>query len=119
MHRRLVTFDGAKRNYGVVVNADFSVDEDATKTLRSKMSQQQKLTNGESEGGESQGGDDVGYDRGGSMSQLIAQCREETGLDAPTPQWEKDPYGPHTGLPYVKEWYKKMREEGFRAWDRI
>jgi 5-oxoprolinase (ATP-hydrolysing) len=66
-----------------------------------------------------EGGDNVGYDRGGTMSELIRRCKADTGLEPPRPQWERDPYGPHTGLPYVKEWYRKMREEGFEVWDRI
>jgi 5-oxoprolinase (ATP-hydrolysing) len=40
----------------------------------------------------------------------MKNCKEETGLEPPTAPWEKDPYGPHVALPYVKEWYKKMRE---------
>lgn len=80
----------------------------------SEGSQAEPLTNGEA-----QGGNDVGYDRGGTMSELIQRCREDTGLEPPTPQWERDPYGPHTGLPYVKEWYRRMREQGMGLWDRI
>lgn len=122
MHRRLVTFAGAQLNYGVVVAPDFSVDEPATEALRRQMSTQRdaagrqadKLTNGQAQGGSA-----VGYDRGGTMSELIQRCREETGLEPPTPQWERDPYGPHTGLPYVKDWYRRMREQGMGGWDRI
>ncbi|KAJ4332267.1 hypothetical protein N0V87_008505 [Didymella glomerata] len=126
VHRRLVTFEGAQRNYGVVVTPDFSVDEPATTSLRAEMSRQRrpegnagdsKLTNGAAE--QAQGGNHVGYDRGGTMSELIGKCKEETGLEPPRPQWERDPYGPHTGLPYVKEWYRWMREEGMGGWDRI
>ena len=60
--------------------------------------------------------EDLSYDRGGSMRELMARCEEETGLPAPRPQWEKNPYGPHVGLPYVKDWYAKMREEGLEGW---
>jgi 5-oxoprolinase (ATP-hydrolysing) len=127
VHRRLVTFEGAQRNYGVVVTPDFSVDEPATTSLRAEMSRQRrpegnagdsKLMNGDA-GEQAQGGNHVGYDRGGTMSELIGKCKEETGLEPPRPQWERDPYGPHTGLPYVKEWYRRMREEGMGDWDRI
>lgn len=61
----------------------------------------------------------VGYDRGGSMTQLVASCKRDTGLDPPRPQWENDPYGPHTGLEYVRRWYERMRAEGMGAWDGI
>ena len=100
VHRRLVTFEGAKRNYGVVVNADdFSVDVAATEELRIKMkSERPKEYN------------TLSYNRGGTNDELAAKCFEETELPAPKPLWESDPYGPHVGLPYVKEWYKKMRE---------
>lgn len=116
VHRRLVTFDGAKRNYGVVVTPDFGVDEAATTSLRLEMARQRKVEQHAEQG---QGGNDVGYDRGGTMSELIQRCKEETGLEPPRPQWERNPYGPHTGLPYVKEWYARMREVGMRGWDNI
>lgn len=58
------------------------------------------------------GWDETGYDRGGSIEELIKNCKEETGMEPPRPQWEKNPYGPHVGLTYVKEWYKRMRKEG-------
>ena len=50
------------------------------------------------------------------MTKVLEECEKETGLKAPRPQWEKNPYGPHVGLPYVKEWYKKMREGGVESW---
>ena len=100
VHRRLVTIEGAKRNYGVVVDAeDFSVDVAATEELRAKMkSERLKEYNM------------LSYNRGGTNDELAAKCFEETELPAPKPLWESDPYGPHVSLPYVKEWYKKMRE---------
>jgi 5-oxoprolinase (ATP-hydrolysing) len=130
VHRRLVSFAGAANNYGVVVNPDYSVDEVATEVLRKSMAEQRKRNErkvieekrklkGGHGGDIRQRNDDVGYDRGGTMSDLVARCREETGLQPPRPQWERDPYGPHTGLPYVKEWYKKMRKEGLGVWDRV
>lgn len=127
VHRRLVSLKGAATNYGVVVNPDFTVNEPATTRLRNSMRTQRStserqnthLNGSQQDTNSRQGGDDVGYDRGGTMSELIASCKAETGLEPPRPQWERDPYGPHTGLPYVKAWYSRMRGEGFAAWDRL
>ncbi|KAH5610757.1 hypothetical protein HBI26_022920 [Parastagonospora nodorum] len=108
VHRRLVTVSGAAKNYGVVVRpADFSVNEGATTELREKMKADRVKTI-----------DMVGYNRGGTIRELMAKCEEETGLKPPRPQWEKDPYGPHVGLEYVKNWYKRMRKEGMELWDK-
>ena len=85
---------------------DFSVDERATVALREKMAKDRGVVDGN------------GYNRGGTITQLMAKCEEETGLKAPRPQWEKDPYGPHVGLEYVKNWYGRMREGGMGEWDR-
>lgn len=38
VHRRLVTFEGAKKKYGVHVKEDFSVDDGATEKLRAELS---------------------------------------------------------------------------------
>lgn len=98
-HRKLVTIEGAKENYGVVVDpADYSVMKEETIALRMEMSKM----NAE--------GSSV-YDRGGTLKELTKSCLEETGLEPPKPQWAKDPYGPHVALPYVQNWYKKMRVE--------
>jgi 5-oxoprolinase (ATP-hydrolysing) len=127
VHRRLVTFSGAKQNYGVVVTPDFRVDEAQTQALRREMARRRERVDADETGKAStnahpekrQGGTAVGYDRGGTMSELIQRCKQDTGLDPPRPQWERDPYGPHTGLPYVQEWYRRMRVEGMRGWDCI
>jgi len=105
-----VTFDGAKRNYGVVVTpGDFTVDEASTQALREEM-----------RGARPKDWAEVTYNRGGRIEELRRVCLEETGLEPPRPQWETDPYGPHTGLPYVREWYGKMREEkGWVLEDKI
>jgi 5-oxoprolinase (ATP-hydrolysing) len=107
VHRRLVTIEGARENYGVVVNpSDFSVCVEETEALRENIraatanSEQRSI-----------------YDRGGSLDMLRATCLEETGLPPPTPQWQLDPYGPHAGLPYVKEWFARMRKN--KAWDNM
>ncbi|KAF2263015.1 hypothetical protein CC78DRAFT_519086 [Lojkania enalia] len=109
VHRKLVTFSGAANNYGVVVRpSDFSVNEGATAELRQKMYENRR------EAGYIEG---LSYDRGGKMSDLLERCETETGLPAPKPQWEKDPYGPHVGLEYVRGWYRKMRELNVDGWD--
>ncbi|KAL4754965.1 hypothetical protein BDW72DRAFT_212484 [Aspergillus terricola var. indicus] len=51
-----------------------------------------------------------GYDRGGSLKQLNESCLKETGLPPPKPQWEQELYGPHVALPYVQDWYSRMKE---------
>ncbi|KAF2186422.1 hypothetical protein K469DRAFT_572178 [Zopfia rhizophila CBS 207.26] len=109
VHRKLVTFAGAAKNYGVVVrHTDFSVNEGATQELRQKMRKDRQAT-GYSE--------KLSYDRGGRMKELLERCEEETGLPAPKPQWENRPYGPHVGLEYVRGWYERMRESGVEGWD--
>jgi N-methylhydantoinase B len=66
--RGLVTPHGATR-YGVVVDAEGAVDEDATRRLRSEIEEKR---------------DDLQvFDFGGSISELKARCLEETGLPAP------------------------------------
>ncbi|KAH8723822.1 Hydantoinase/oxoprolinase-domain-containing protein [Phaeosphaeriaceae sp. PMI808] len=106
VHRRLVGVSGAASNYGVVVNPDFSVDESATVSLREQMRVNRTM-------------DMQGYNRGGTIRELMSKSEEETGLKAPKPQWETHPYGPHVGLEYVKEWYAKMKEGGIEAWDNV
>lgn len=121
VHRRLVSVAGAANNYGVVVNRDFSVNEGATTELRRVMREKRTIKENSKIhiNGDREGGDAVGYDRGGTMCELVKMCKQDTGLEPPQPQWEKDPYGPHTGLPYVKEWYRKMREGGLGVWDLV
>ena len=104
--RKLVTTDGARKNYGVVLDPrtlDVKVSE--TEVLRADVEQ--------AEGGKAA----PLYARGGSMSELVANCEQETGFQPPKPQWESDLYGPHVALPYVQEWYKKAREVGYKRWD--
>ncbi len=74
----LVTPDGARR-YGVVIDADANVDQDATVELRRRMAAERdgiKL-----------------FDMGGTIEELKARCREETGLEPPVqpefPRWLK------------------------------
>ena len=104
--RKLVTVEGAKTNYGVILNpVTLELDEIATEILRSNA-----------ETAEAGKPLDL-YDRGGNMADLVRTCKEETGFEPPAPQWEEEVYGPHVALPYVKDWYAKGREIGYKMWD--
>lgn len=101
--RKLVTVDGALKNYGVVVDGEtFEVDKVKTKEAREKIvgARDQEVYK------------NTVYNRGGTLDELRASCLEETGLEPPRPQWIKDPYGPHVALPYVQEWYKERMAKG-------
>ena len=105
VHRKQVTIKGAADNYGVVVDeTDFSVKDAETKSLREKMAKERPADAMEKI-----------YNRGGSLEELTARAVEDTGLPAPTPQWEAVPYGPHMKLPYVKNWYETMSQK--KGWD--
>ena len=70
----LATIEGATR-YGVVIleaDGDFSIDADATEALRKKMIA-------------ARGNDIPLFDKGGTLSELIARCEEDTGLAPPSP----------------------------------
>lgn len=95
VHRGLVSHDGARR-YGVVVKPDFTVDKSATESLRGKI----KAARPASKKAEI-------FNRGGTLEQLRAKAMEETGMEAPKYPWEVPMRGPHTGLPYVREWMEK------------
>ena len=104
--RKLVTVAGAKANYGVVIHPEtLELDVTATETLRADIEKAEA------------GREAPLYDRGGTMEDLVAWCKEETGFDAPRPQWEEEVYGPHVGLEYVQDWYKRGREIGYKMWD--
>lgn len=66
--RGLVTVAGARR-YGVVVSADFVLDPAATAELRQQMSKQRKEA--------------PLFNRGGTIEELKARCKEETTFDPP------------------------------------
>lgn len=104
--RKLVTIEGAKANYGIVLNpTTLEVDDAATETLRADVERAEA------------GKEAPLYDRGGGMKQLVEACKAETGFEPPVPQWEEECYGPHVAIPYVKEWYAKAREVGYGIWD--
>ena len=67
----MLTRNGAKDNYGVVVKPDYSVSKAATTKLRAKMSKARGKTKLFDKGFE-------------SIPELKKRCREETGLDAPS-----------------------------------
>ncbi len=71
IRRGLVTADGAQR-YGVVADADGTVDRAATEALRTKRR-------------EDRTGPLPVFDMGPPVEELLARCEEETGLPAPTP----------------------------------
>ena len=100
VHRKLVSLEGAKDNYGVIVNpGSFTVNQDETKILRERIKLSRKA--------------DISiYNRGASLQELRERCLEETGLPAPKPQWLEDPYGPHMTLPFVQDWYQRKRSIG-------
>lgn len=100
VQRKLVTVDGARSGYGVALNSELGVEPDETENLRTGMRIAREQLQ-----------DMPLYDRGGGIEDLRASSLAETGLSAPTPQWELDPYGPHTGLEYVREWYARMKQE--------
>ena len=66
--RGLVSLTGARR-YGVVVHADFNVDETATQALRQQMSDGR--------------GEVAMFNRGGTIEELKARCKAETSFDPP------------------------------------
>ncbi|MEY8242609.1 MAG: hydantoinase B/oxoprolinase family protein, partial [Gammaproteobacteria bacterium] len=73
----LVTREGAKKNYGVVLSKDCSVNKSATTQLRKTMAKARGKTKL--------------FDKGfTSISELKKRCKEETGLEPPaTPKFQK------------------------------
>lgn len=105
VRRKLVTIEGAKANYGVVINPlTVELDVASTEMLRADIEKAEA------------GKQAPLYDRGGTVAELVASCKKETGLDAPCPQWDEEIYGPHVALAYVQEWYRKGREMGYEVW---
>jgi N-methylhydantoinase B len=76
VERGLVTIEGARR-YGVVVHSDFSLDDAATKMLRQRIERER--------------GDLQLFNFGGTVEELKARCKAETGFDPPRapefPRW--------------------------------
>lgn len=104
--RKLVTIEGAKVNYGVIIDpTSLELDNVATETWRADIEMAEA------------GKEAPLYDRGGTIAELVAKCKEETGFDPPIPQWEDEIYGPHVALQYVQDWYKKGKAIGYKMWD--
>ena len=78
--RELVSARKAASDYGVVCDPETSeVDEDATRALRQRMKESR--------------GETLTFDFGPPLQELLARCKEETGLEPPTapslpPGWE-------------------------------
>ena len=78
--RELVSVEKAASDYGVVCDPETSeVDEDATRVLRQRMKESR--------------GETPTFDFGPPLQELLARCKEETGLEPPTapslpPGWE-------------------------------
>lgn len=64
----LITRDGA-RDYGVVLDAAFAVDEAATEALRARIAVE--------------AGAPQSFDFGGTIEELVARCEADTGMPAP------------------------------------
>ena len=72
MLRELVSVEKARNDYGVIIDAQTQqVDEQATDQLRQNMAQNR--------------GEEQAFDFGPPLSELLAKCKEETGLEPPTP----------------------------------
>ena len=70
--RELVSIEKARNDYGVVIDAEtLKVDADATRQLREQIAQAR--------------GEKQTFDFGPPISELIAKCKEETGLEPPIP----------------------------------
>jgi N-methylhydantoinase B len=67
----LVSREKAKSGYGVVLNDDGSVDDQATEKERARQREER--------------GDALSFDFGPPLDEVLARCKEETGLDPPTP----------------------------------
>lgn len=72
MLRELVSIEKARNDYGVVLDAETQqVDAEATRRLREQMAQNR--------------GEKHTFDFGPPLPELLAKCKEETGLEPPSP----------------------------------
>jgi N-methylhydantoinase B len=70
--RELISADKARRDYGVVLDPQtLQVDEAATQTLREQLAKER--------------GPLQTFDFGPPLAELLARCKEETGLEPPVP----------------------------------
>jgi N-methylhydantoinase B len=68
---RLVTREKAKASYGVILNDDLTVDVAATEAERARQREER--------------GEALAFDFGPPLEEALARCREETGMEPPTP----------------------------------
>lgn len=129
VRRKLVSVQGAKDNYAVCINPiTLELDVAQTEILRADMetscssssANDANDTANDTAANDTANGADTSsahlYNRGGTLAEIAAKCLEETGFEAPVPQWEEDVYGPHVALPYVREWYRRGKEVGYEMW---
>lgn len=123
VRRKLVSVQGAKDNYAVCINPiTLELDVAQTEILRADMettcSSAANDANDANDTANDTAVNDTArlYNRGGTLAEIAAKCLEETGFEAPVPQWEEEVYGPHVALPYVREWYRRGKEVGYEMW---
>lgn len=117
VRRKLVSVQGAKDNYAVCINPiTLELDVAQTEILRADM--ETSCSSSAANDANDTAVNDTArlYNRGGTLAEIAAKCLEETGFEAPVPQWEEDVYGPHVALPYVREWYRRGKEVGYEMW---
>jgi hypothetical protein len=70
--RELVSLEKARRDYGVVIDLQtIQVDDVATRALREQMAKERGAVKT--------------FDFGPPLHELLARCKEETGLEPPVP----------------------------------
>lgn len=116
VRRKLVSVQGAKDNYAVCINPiTLELDVAQTEILRADMETYSSSSANDTTANDTASSPRL-YNRGGTLAEIATKCLEETGFEAPVPQWEEDVYGPHVALPYVREWYRRGKELGYEMW---
>lgn len=118
VRRKLVSVQGAKDNYAVCINPiTLELDVAQTEILRADMETSCSSSANDTAVNDTADASSTRlYNRGGTLAEIAAKCLEETGFEAPIPQWEEEVYGPHVALPYVREWYRRGKEVGYEMW---
>lgn len=117
VRRKLVSVQGAKDNYAVCINpSTLELDVAQTEILRADMETTCSSSSANDANDAANTSSARLYNRGGTLAEIAAKCLEETGFEAPVPQWEEEVYGPHVALPYVREWYRRGKEVGYEMW---
>ncbi|KIJ53509.1 hypothetical protein M422DRAFT_241749 [Sphaerobolus stellatus SS14] len=102
----LITREGAKTEYGVVLDARGWADEGASEALRERMLQEANEAKGRAE--ERDGGV---INRGGTLKELFARCKEETGLDPPMLPSGRVLRPPLSLIPHIRELHARRQRE--------